>query len=89
MSVFANPTDSTGIDDHVDAVFDPHDQLRRHGEVQRAAARHLDPIPSDYDCSFCWWKIKYDLGSTPSGSPADTTTWSAAIKGDPVHLVNE
>ena len=25
----------------------------------------------------------------PTGSPADTTTWSAAIKGDPVHLVNE
>ena len=30
-----------------------------------------------------------DLGASPAGSPADTTTWSAAIKGDPVHLVNE
>ena len=46
-------------------------------------------IPTTYSCTFCWWKIRYDLGPSPAGSPADTTTWSAAIKGDPVHLVNE
>jgi hypothetical protein len=43
-----------------------------------------------YECTTCWWKVRYDLGTIPSGAtPADTTTWSAAIKGDPVHLINE
>jgi hypothetical protein len=46
-------------------------------------------LPTTYSCSFCWWKIRYNLGPTPAGKPADTTTWSAAIKGDPVHLVTE
>jgi hypothetical protein len=42
-----------------------------------------------YTCATCWWKVRYDLGASPTGTPADTTTWSAAIKGDPVHLINE
>ena len=46
-------------------------------------------IPPTYTCTVCWWKVKYDLGGATSGSPNDTTTWSAAIQGDPVHLVNE
>ena len=46
-------------------------------------------FPITYWCRVCWWKIRYNLGASPTGSPADTTTWSAAIKGDPVHLVNE
>ncbi len=52
------------------------------------------PIPTTYTCNSavtnpgCWWKIRYNLGGATSGSPADTTTWSAYIKGDPVHLIS-
>lgn len=42
-----------------------------------------------YACSVCWWKVRYDLGSAIGKNPSDTTTWSASILGDPVHLVNE
>jgi hypothetical protein len=45
-------------------------------------------IPSTYTCDQsnplnCWFKINIDF---TSGTPADTTTWSANILGDPVHL---
>jgi putative Flp pilus-assembly TadE/G-like protein len=49
-------------------------------------------IPTTYSCTLgvttsagCWWKIKYVI----SGQGNDTTTWSANIIGDPVHLVEE
>jgi hypothetical protein len=49
-------------------------------------------IPNTYSCTLgvtttagCWWKIKYII----SGQGNDTTTWSADIIGDPVHLVEE
>jgi hypothetical protein len=49
-------------------------------------------IPTNYSCTLgvvtsagCWWKIKYVI----SGQGNDTTTWSANIIGDPVHLVEE
>lgn len=45
-------------------------------------------LPTTYACGFCWWKVNYDMGGA-SGTPNDVTTWSAAIKGDPVHLINE
>jgi Flp pilus assembly protein TadG len=46
------------------------------------------PIPSSYTCSDslptgCWVRLKYDY----SGSPADATSWTASIDGDPVRLV--
>jgi hypothetical protein len=46
------------------------------------------PIPSDYTCDStdpegCWVTV---LASFPS-SVQDTTTWSAAILGNPVRLV--
>jgi hypothetical protein len=46
------------------------------------------PIPSTYQCSDvlttgCWVMLKYDY----SGSPADATSWTASIEGDPVRLV--
>ncbi len=45
-------------------------------------------MPSNYTCDAtnpnnCWFKINIDF---TSGTPADTTTWSANILGDPVHL---
>ena len=41
-------------------------------------------LPSDYTCGAdCWWKVRYNY---PDGA-SDTTTWSARIEGNPVHLV--
>lgn len=47
------------------------------------------PIPSDYTCnegarSGCWMRMRMDF---VSGAPTDTTTWTAAVLGDPVRLV--
>ena len=46
-------------------------------------------IPTSYTCSAdCWWKISYDFQSVTSGkSPNDRTVWSAALSGNPIHLV--
>ena len=46
------------------------------------------PIPSTYACSDalttgCWVMLKYDY----QGNPADATSWTASIQGDPVRLV--
>lgn len=48
------------------------------------------PIPTTYSCTLgtvpgCWWKIEYDI----NGQANDTTTWSAQVIGDPVHLIDE
>lgn len=48
------------------------------------------PIPNNYTCTLgalpgCWWKIRYVI----NGQANDTTTWSAEVIGDPVHLVEE
>jgi hypothetical protein len=44
-------------------------------------------LPSDYTCTVsstgCWLHVQL----TFSGAPADTTTWSASLLGDPVRLV--
>ena len=43
-------------------------------------------IPSTYTApQDGWWQLKYAL--TGSGSSVDTTTWTAQILGNPVHLV--
>jgi hypothetical protein len=47
------------------------------------------PIPSDYNCAVasptgCWTKVRVTF---PSGTPADTTTWSASMTGDPIRLI--
>lgn len=47
-------------------------------------------IPTTYTCTLgtvpgCWWKIQYVI----NGQANDTTTWSAQVIGDPVHLVQE
>jgi Putative Flp pilus-assembly TadE/G-like len=44
------------------------------------------PIPQDYTCSGdeCWFRATYDY--TGSGTH-DTTTWTAYIVGNPIHLV--
>ena len=40
-------------------------------------------LPSDYTCAAdCWWKIHYNYPATTW----DTTTWSAQIEGNPIHL---
>jgi hypothetical protein len=43
-------------------------------------------IPSTYTAPQSgWWQLKYAM--TGSGSSSDTTTWTAHILGNPVHLV--
>ena len=45
------------------------------------------PLPDNYTCTIstgCWFKIKYTFSN---GTPTDTTTWSANVLGDPVHLI--
>lgn len=49
-------------------------------------------IPTNYTCTRgridnqgCWWKIRYRINAQAN----DTTTWSARILGDPVHLIEE
>ena len=45
-------------------------------------------VPANYTCSTtdpngCWFKINIQY----NGTPQDTTTWSATVIGDPVHLI--
>ncbi len=46
----------------------------------------LIPIPSDYTCTGdeCWFRATYDYTGTGTH---DTTTWTAYIVGNPIHLV--
>ena len=96
LSVFNNPTDTTPAST---SVLSPCSIPTTNGSGGALYASKLLKIeivlgPADlgtaYTCATCWWKVRYDLGTVPTGAtPADTTTWSAAIKGDPVHLINE
>ena len=48
------------------------------------------PIPTNYSCTDgsptgCWVRLEFYYGS--GSSPADTTSWSASVEGDPVRLV--
>jgi hypothetical protein len=44
------------------------------------------PIPTTYTAPQSgWWKIKYTM--TGSGTSTDVTTWTANIRGNPVHLL--
>jgi hypothetical protein len=46
------------------------------------------PIPTSYTAPQSgWWKIQYTIGGSSSSAALDLTTWQAAIKGNPVHLV--
>jgi Flp pilus assembly protein TadG len=51
--------------------------------------RHLKlsvDLPDDITAAYgglTWWRIRYTVGSAPT----DRTTWSVAVKGDPVRLV--
>jgi hypothetical protein len=47
----------------------------------RDASGNPIPLPDDG-----WWKIRYN---TDTGVVQDRTTWSVALAGDPVHLVNQ
>jgi len=47
------------------------------------------PLPDNYSCNAgsdvgCWFRVNLDFAG---GNPADTTTWSARVRGDPVRLV--
>ena len=90
VSKFTNPTDSTAYQVITLSPCSIPTTNSTGGALYNGQLLTIDiKIPVTYSCTFCWWKIRYDLGASPAGSPADTTTWSAAIKGDPVHLVNE
>ena len=90
VSKFTNPTDSTAYQVLTLSPCSIPTTNSTGGALYNGQLLTIDiKIPVTYSCTFCWWKIRYDLGASPAGSPADTTTWSAAIKGDPVHLVNE
>ncbi|MBD3784225.1 MAG: hypothetical protein IE926_14970 [Micrococcales bacterium] len=48
------------------------------------------PIPASYSCndsqaSGCWIRLQFYYG--PSSTPADTTSWTATLDGDPIRLV--
>jgi hypothetical protein len=48
------------------------------------------PIPATYSCSDlsvtgCWVRLAFFYGA--GSTPADTTSWTASIQGDPVRLV--
>jgi Flp pilus assembly protein TadG len=48
------------------------------------------PVPSSYHCSDasatgCWVKLYYNFPN--ASSPADTTSWSATVDGQPVRLI--
>lgn len=60
------------------------------GTYQGRAVTVQIPIPSSYECDEgdrfgCWLRV--ELTFTGGATPSDTTTWSAAILGDPVRLV--
>jgi len=49
------------------------------------------PIPGDYTCNVadplgCWTKVRVDVVGA-GATPTDTTTWSAAMTGDPIRLL--
>jgi hypothetical protein len=96
VSVFNNPTDTTPAST---STIAPCSILTTSNTGAALYASKLlkieivlgfDDLGTNYTCATCWWKVRYDLGTVPTNAtPADTTTWSAAIKGDPVHLINE
>lgn len=44
------------------------------------------PIPTNYTAAQNgWWKILYSMSG--NGTSSDVTTWTASIKGNPVHLI--
>ena len=48
------------------------------------------PIPSTYTCNDsaatgCWVRLEFYYG--PNSGPADTTSWTATLDGDPIRLV--
>ncbi len=48
------------------------------------------PIPASYSCNDssptgCWVRLEFYYG--PSSGPADTTSWTASLDGDPIRLV--
>jgi hypothetical protein len=92
VSVYNNPTDNDPVN-ATPTTYSPCSIPTTNGTGGGLYAGRLLKIEVDlgttYTCATCWWKVTYDLGANPLGNPADTTTWSAAIKGDPVHLINE
>lgn len=56
------------------------------GVFNNRTVRMEIPIPGTYACTTdCWWRIRYQ--PVTGVSATDRTTWSAAIIGDPVRLV--
>lgn len=48
-------------------------------------------IPDSYTCSAthdCWWSILYEFDPTKA-NPRERTTWTAAVTGTPIRLINE
>ena len=102
---FENPTDSTASNVTTYSPCSIPTTSSSGGALYNGKLLTIDiKLPPTYACAFCWWKIRYQFTppvpctstgppAVPAGcsnaKPADTTTWSAAIKGDPVHLVNE
>lgn len=90
VTVFNNPTDSTPASTSTNSPCSILTTNSTGGALFNGKLLSIAiKIPTTYSCTVCWWKVRYDLGGATSGTPNDTTTWSATIKGDPVHLVNE
>ncbi len=98
VRVYNNPTDASPVSSSTysgsSGCAIPTTDSSGNGLYNGKLLSIVVPISSTYTCNAaqtnpgCWWKILYDLHGSNSGSPQDTTTWSAAILGDPVHLVN-
>jgi hypothetical protein len=104
VKLFTNPTDSSAASTTTYSPCSIPTTDSGGGALYNGKLLSIEiQIPSTYSCAFCWWRIRYQFTPPPpctsltptpvpagcDAKPADTTTWSAAIKGDPVHLVNE
>jgi hypothetical protein len=94
LSVYTNPTDATPASTQTRTpcsipTVNSDGTAKFDGDLLKfEIVLSITDLGVAYTCQTCWWKVRYELNGG-SGSPADTTTWSASIKGDPVHLINE
>jgi Flp pilus assembly protein TadG len=80
--------DCTGIGPAAGAL--PTCEVRTDGSFNGRWQTVKVPIPADYRCDDldpegCWVRVEYDFADDITVQ--DTTTWTAAIEGDPVRLV--
>jgi hypothetical protein len=87
--VFFNENGSTSdlVDSNCTASHTSNSELANGGSNGDSIAAIID-IPASYSCNDasplgCWVTVQMNF----TGTPSDTTTWSAEVTGDPIRLI--